>query len=316
MQHKPFFFNFESTKTKLKQAPVMSLIRLPNTATGTEIAEALKNYGHCIIENLVDPSVMDRISEEMSDYVTTSPFGEDKFLGSHTQRTGSLIARSKTARELITLPVLLDAAKKHMHKATTIQLQLTQIITVNPGAPAQILHQDQLAWDFFDFPDEFEPQFNLLWAMTDYTEENGATRVVPNSMYAGARQKFTKDQTVAAEMPKGSALIYTGKIYHGAGENKTDKIRQAININYCAGWLRQEENQYLATPPEIAATLDDELLKLMGYQCACFAMGYVRDFEDPLDVFRGKEERRVSGFNMLTGQGNDVTKEYAEELEG
>jgi ectoine hydroxylase-related dioxygenase (phytanoyl-CoA dioxygenase family) len=135
-------------------------------------------------------------------------------------------------------------------------------------------------------------------------------------MYAGARQKFTQDQTVVAEMPKGSVMIYTGKIYHGAGTNTTDKIRQAININYCAGWLRQEENQYLATPPEIAQTLDDDMLKLMGYQCACFAMGYVRDFEDPLDVFRGKKERRSAGFNVVTDNGNDVTKNYADELGG
>ncbi len=294
----------------------MELIRLPNTATSEEVAKALKEHGHCIVENLVAPEVMDRIAEEMSEFITTSPYGEDKFLGNLTQRTGSLVARSETARELIRHPLVLDSAKKHLSKSSTMQLQLTQIITVNPGAPSQILHQDQLAWDFFDFPDDFETQCNTLWAMTEYTAENGATRVVPNSMYAGARQKFTEEQTVVAEMPKGSVMIYTGKIYHGAGTNTTDKIRQAININYCAGWLRQEENQYLATPPEIAQTLDDEMLKLMGYQCACFAMGYVRDFEDPLDVFRGKKERRSAGFNIVTDNGNDVTKNYAEELGG
>ncbi|WP_111895361.1 phytanoyl-CoA dioxygenase family protein [Acinetobacter sp. MB5] len=294
----------------------MELIRLPNTATSEEVAKALKEHGHCIVENLVAAEVMDRIAEEMSEFITTSPYGEDKFLGNLTQRTGALVARSETARELIRHPLVLDSAKKHLSKSSTMQLQLTQIITVNPGAPSQILHQDQLAWDFFDFPDDFETQCNTLWAMTEYTEENGATRVVPNSMYAGARQKFTEEQTLVAEMPKGSVMIYTGKIYHGAGTNTTDKIRQAININYCAGWLRQEENQYLATPPEIAQTLDDEMLKLMGYQCACFAMGYVRDFEDPLDVFRGKKERRSAGFNVVTDNGNDVTKNYAEELGG
>lgn len=293
----------------------MGLIRLPNTATADDVAKALKEHGHCIIENLVSPEVMDRIAEETHEHVYSSPYGEDVFLGKKIQRTGALVARSKTAREeIITHPLMLAAAKKHLHKSSTIQLQLTQIITVNPGSPAQVLHQDQLTWDFFNFPDDFEPQFNTLWAMTEYTEENGATRVVPDSMYVGARQKFTQDQTIPAEMSKGSVLIYTGKIYHGAGTNNTDKIRQAINVNYCAGWLRQEENQYLATPPEIAQTLDDELLKLMGYQCACFALGYVRDFEDPLDVFRGKEERHSAGLNLVIDTGNDVIKEYAVEV--
>lgn len=293
----------------------MGLIRLPNTATADEVAQALKEHGHCIIENLISPEVMDCIAEETHEHVYSSPYGEDVFLGKKIQRTGALVARSKTAREkIITHPLMLAAAKKHLHKSSTIQLQLTQIITVNPGSPAQVLHQDQLTWDFFEFPDDFEPQFNTLWAMTEYTEENGATRVVPNSMYVGARQKFVQEQTIPAEMSKGSVLIYTGKIYHGAGTNNTDKIRQAINVNYCAGWLRQEENQYLATPPEIAQTLDDELLKLMGYQCACFALGYVRDFEDPLDVFRGKEERHSAGLNVTVASGNDVIKEYAKEV--
>ena len=208
----------------------MELIRLPNTATADEISAKLKEHGYVIVDNLVSPETMDLLSDEMKDYIDTSPFGNDKFTGNRTQRTGSLIARSSTSHQLIRHPTVLAVAKKHLEKSTTFHLHLTQIITVHPGSPAQILHQDQLAWDFFDFPDHFETQCNLLWAMTDYTEENGATRVVPNSMYLGTKQKFTPEQSIAAEMKKGSALFYTGKIYHGAGENKSDSIRQAINI--------------------------------------------------------------------------------------
>ncbi|WP_216936420.1 MULTISPECIES: phytanoyl-CoA dioxygenase family protein [unclassified Acinetobacter] len=291
----------------------MELVRFANTVSSEEIINAVKEHGYCIIDNLVDSEVMDKIAEEMAEFIDTSPYGCDRFLGHTTKRTGSLVARSETARELIALPVILDAAQKHLSKSSTFQLNLTQIISVYPGSPAQVLHQDQLTWDFFNFPDEFETQFNLLWALTDYTEENSATRLVPKSMYAGTRQKFTPEQTVCAEMKKGSVLIYTGKIYHGAGENKTDKVRQSINITYSAGWLRQEENQYLATPPEIAATLSDDMLKLMGYQCACFALGYVRDFEDPLNVFRNKQKRIVPGLNIVKENGHDIAKSYALE---
>ncbi|WP_408736941.1 hypothetical protein, partial [Acetobacter conturbans] len=101
---------------------------------------------------------------------------------------------------------------------------------------------------------------------------------------------------------------------HGAGANTTDTVRQGINITYAVGWVRQEENQYLATPPEIARTLPDDLLKLMGYQCGCFAIGYVRDFEDPLAYLKGSTERHSSGFNALSKTANEVSTDYAKSL--
>ena len=188
------------------------------------------------------------------------------------------------------------------------------MITVHPGSPAQVLHQDQLAWDFFPFPNDYEVQCNTLWAMTDYTAENGATRIVPDSQFAGTGQKYPPEAGIPAEMKKGSVLLYTGKIYHGAGANNTDKVRQALNITYAVGWVRQEENQYLATPPEVARTLPDDLLKLMGYQCGCFAMGYVRDFEDPLAYLKGSTERRSSGLNALSSTANADSSDYAQAL--
>ena len=80
------------------------------------------------------------------------------------------------------------------------------------------------------------------------------------------------------------------------------------------GWVRQEENQYLATPPEIAKTLPDDLLKLMGYQCGCFAMGYVRDFEDPLEYLKGTKNRRSAGFNVLSETANESLSEYLDSI--
>lgn len=287
------------------------LNRLPNTATIDEVNASLKEHGYVIIDELVSADVMDEVAAQMAPHIESTPFGEDKFIGFKTQRTGSMILRSERSRDLIMHPLITGVAGKHLSQASTFQLHLTQVITVHPGSPAQVLHQDQLAWDFFDFPDSYEVQCNTLWAMTDYTAENGATRIVPESQYAGRGQKFPPEAGVAAEMKKGSVLLYTGKIYHGAGENKTDQVRQAINITYAVGWVRQEENQYLSTPPEVARTLPDDLLKLMGYQCGCFAMGYVRDFEDPLAYLKGTTERRSAGFNALSSTANQTSAEYA-----
>lgn len=277
----------------------MSLLHLPSTASAAEVSASLAEHGYAIVDELVSNELMDRIAAEMAPHVEATPFGQDAFVGKQTRRTGSMIARSQAARELVMNPLAIATAGQFLGHASTFQLHLTQIISVYPGSAAQPLHQDQLAWDFFPFPDDYHIQCNLLWAMTDYTEEMGATRVVPGSQYNGRNKTYTQADSLPAVMKRGSALFYTGKVFHGAGANVSDRIRQAINITYAVGWVRQEENQFLSCPIEIARTLPDDLLRVMGYQMGCFAMGYVRDFEDPMVVIREPETRGVFGIDMV-----------------
>jgi ectoine hydroxylase-related dioxygenase (phytanoyl-CoA dioxygenase family) len=122
--------------------------------------------------------------------------------------------------------------------------------------------------------------------MTDFTEQNGATRVIPGSNRFDDRLRFTEADTEPAEMTKGSVLFYTGSIYHGGGANRSNSIRTGINITYNVSWLRQEENQYLSVPLEIARTLPVDLLRLMGYRLGAYALGYVDDTRDPIEVVR------------------------------
>jgi ectoine hydroxylase-related dioxygenase (phytanoyl-CoA dioxygenase family) len=110
-------------------------------------------------------------------------------------------------------------------------------------------------------------------------------------------------------MERGSVFFYSGKIYHGAAANKSDKVRQGINITYCVGWVRQEENQYLSTPIEVARTLDDDLLKLMGYQLGGLAMGYIRDFEDPMVAIRDDMPKQQYDFASLTKKNDHLNSE-------
>jgi ectoine hydroxylase-related dioxygenase (phytanoyl-CoA dioxygenase family) len=277
----------------------MTLQHLPPTATAEQVAERLQTLGYAIVHNLAPTSLMDRIEAEMAPHIEATPYGFDAFVGKQTRRTGSMIARSPAARELVMHPLAIATAAKFLGHASTFQLHLTQVISVHPGSEAQPLHQDQLAWDFFPFPDDYHIQCNLLWAMSDYTEEMGATRVVPGSQYNGRDKTYTQADSEPAVMPRGSALFYTGKVFHGAGANLSDKIRRAINITYAVGWVRQEENQFLSCPLEVARTLPDDLLKVMGYQMGCFAMGYVRDFEDPMVVIREPAQRQVFGIDMV-----------------
>jgi len=130
-------------------------------------------------------------------------------------------------------------------------------------------------------------QCNTIWAMTDFTEENGATRLVPGSHRYDDRLEIGSDATVPGEMPKGSVLFYTGALYHGAGANRSADVRSGVNITYAVSWLRQEENQYLSVPADVARTLPDDLLRLIGYARGAYALGYVDDLRDPLAVLRG-----------------------------
>ncbi|MFV1943998.1 phytanoyl-CoA dioxygenase family protein [Pseudomonas luteola] len=291
----------------------MNLIRLPNTATAEEVSEALALHGYVIVDELISPDVIDAISHEMGTYVDSTTFASDEFFGMKTKRSGSLVARSPTAREVIMNPMILATARKFLAHSSSIRLHLTQVISVYPGSPAQMLHQDEAAWDLFPFPKDYHVQCNLLCAMSDYTEENGATRIVPNSQYAGAVQKYAISDSVAAVMKKGSVLFYTGKVYHGAGENKTSGVRQALNLTYAVGWVRQEENQYLSTPVEIAKTLPTDLLKLMGYDFGAFGLGYVFDFKHPLSAL-GRTPDSERSVEMLSKNVNAGAKHFGENL--
>jgi ectoine hydroxylase-related dioxygenase (phytanoyl-CoA dioxygenase family) len=277
----------------------MSLIHLPNTTPPEELQACLSEHGYVIVDRLVSPDHMDLIAQELAPHLAATPFGPDSILGRRTQRTGALIARSPSARALVMDPTILAVTRRFLAHATTFQVHLTQVIAIHPGARAQTLHQDEVAWDMFPFPEDYHVQCNTLWAMSDYTEEMGATRVVPGSHRAGRSVEFEISQSLPAEMEKGSVLLYDGKVYHGGGENRSDRIRSAINLTYAVGWVRQEENQFLSCPPEVARTLPDDLLRLMGYQCGAFALGYVNAFEDPLTVLGRGEVGKILGADLM-----------------
>ena len=264
----------------------MKVQHLPPTSRPEQIAEVLANDGACIVDEVADSGLLDRFQEEIRPFVDATAPGPDDFSGRNTRRTGALIARSEAARELVMDPLVLGTVAVALSHATTFQLHLTQVIAIGPGEPAQPVHRDQWAFDFFPFPRGYEVQCNTIWALTDFTEENGATRVVPGSNHLDDRLRFDHDDTVAAEMARGSILFYTGSVYHGGGANRSDATRIGVNITYNLSWLRQEENQYLAVPPEVARQLPEDLLRLIGYQRGAYALGYVGDLLDPISVVR------------------------------
>jgi hypothetical protein len=278
----------------------MPIERFQPDAPAAEVARALGRDGCAIVERLAPPETLGRALQELWPWIEATRTGPDEFSGLCTRRTGGLIARSPTCRELVMDPVVLGVIGAVLKHATSFQLHLTQVIGIGPGEKGQTIHRDQWAFDFFPFPSGYEVQCNTIWAMGDFTEQNGATRVIPGSHRREDKLRFGYEDTEAAEMPAGSVLFYTGSLYHGGGANRSEHVRYGLNITYAVSWLRQEENQYLSVPPEIARTLDDGLLRLMGYARGAYALGYVDDLRDPLDVLRG-ETGGGTGFGLAAG---------------
>ncbi len=265
----------------------MSIPRFAPDVTPDAVAAAIRDHGVAVVERLAPPELCDLVDDELAPHIADTPTGRDEFTGADTRRTGGLLGRSRASAELIAHPLVLDVADAVLwDKKTAFQLHLTQAISIGPGAEAQYLHRDQWCFDFFPFPDDVEVEVSTIWALTEFTEENGATRVVPDSHRASGRHEFSLADTLPAEMPRGSVVLYTGRTVHGGGANRSDRWRTGINVDYVLGWLRQEENQYLSVPREVARELPERVQRLMGYGMGAYALGYIDDVRDPINVLR------------------------------
>ena len=253
----------------------MTLHTLAPDCSADQIVAAMQRDGACIVRDLLSEGELERLNADLEPWIERSRPGTDGFTGRKTKRTGALIARCPECRPVVTHPLILDAARGVLGPyCERIQIHLTQTIDILPGESAQLLHRDRLAWGGY-IPKPIEPQFNTIWALTDFTAENGATHVIPGSNdWPLDRNPKSQSESIQAEMSRGSVLCYSGSVVHGGGANRSDAARIGLNITYCLSWLRQEENQFLSCPPHIARELDPELTELLGYTMGNYALGY------------------------------------------
>ena len=205
------------------------------------------------------------------------------------------MARSPKCRELALDPTINALSKKFLQPhCDDYQLHFTSAISIGPNETAQILHRDRGVWGGY-VPRSIETQFSTIWAITDFTKENGATLVVPGS-HKWDKNRIPLDEEIkSAEMSAGSVFIYTGSIMHGGGANKTSENRLGVFLHYAPNWLRQEENQYLSCPPSIAKDLAPELRDLMGYSQGGYVLGFYTDPTDTEGKFESVSPKKLFG---------------------
>ena len=264
---------------------MLHLVTLPADTPPDAILEVLRRDGALILADAASPAEIDALVDELRPWIDATPNGADDFTGHLTTRTGALVARSPRVRPLVADPRILALADGFLLPACErYQLHLGQVIRIRPGQKAQAIHRDRWAWG--THLAHLEPQLNTIWALTDFTQANGATVVVPGSTLWPDDRRPEPHEIAFAEMAKGSLLLYTGSVFHGGGANSSGGDRIGLNLTYALGWLRQEENQYLACPPEIARDLSPELRRLIGYAMGSYALGY---FTPPLAPGEGPE---------------------------
>lgn len=249
--------------TILREAPCAS-----------DICAIVARDGAVIVERLIPASLVDQALLELRPYIEATPTGRNGFSGERTTRTGALVARSAAAGSILMDEVFVRCARAFLKPwAEVIQLNHAQVIRLLPDETPQPLHRDRTAWGRH-LPRDVEPQFVAMVALTDFTADNGATRVVPGSHRWDWDREAKDSEIVQAVMPKGSVMLYSGSVLHGGGANRTRTDRLALNASYALSWLRQEENMYLSCPPAVAAGLAPEMQSLLGYTLGQYSLGY------------------------------------------
>jgi len=253
--------------------------------------EAVRRDGYTIVENAIEPELVEALNgalERLERELGAKP-AENQFEGHRTVRIYNLLAYGAPFTEVAVHASVLPIVEGVLDPGCLISSLSS--IAIDPGETAQPIHADDQV-----IPLE-KPHAaivcNSMWALTDFSEANGATRLVPGSHRKPNPQYGGDYETIAAEMPKGSVLIWDGALWHGGGANRTGERRTGIAMNYCAGFIRQQENQQLGLSPEVLRSFPPRLQELVGLGVYRGLIGHI-DKKSPAQLLnRGGDFRSI-----------------------
>lgn len=246
------------------------LPRLRADASVADVVDALRREGCAVVERFIDERKVAALKEELAPFRQQTPTGRNDFEGFDTRRVYALFAKVRGFDELATHPLLLGVLDEVLGE---YQLSGPVGIDIGPGESAQGLHRDDVVYPL-SWPHQ-QVVLNTMWALDDFTEDNGATLIVPGSHTTGPADLPPSASAITATMPAGSVMFYSGTVWHGGGANRTRERRLGVILEYVASWLRAQENHVVAVPPELMRTLPPRLQELLGYNIFPPFLGYV-----------------------------------------
>ena len=243
-----------------------------------EILAVLAQDGGVIVHNMLSPQVVANLLSELAPQSETSQVGPksdnknvNHFWGQQTKRFTRLAQRSQTfADEVLVHPILTGVADELLKPyCASYWMNTGQMMIVMPGGAPQYMHRDSDDWPAMCSPTAPPCQISCMFALSDFTAENGATRVAPGShLWSDYSRQATDDEITQAVMPAGSGMIYLGKTLHSAGANKTEnEPRFGMHLSYVLGWLTPEEAGCLGVTEDRAKTFTKQQQQLLGYRC-------------------------------------------------
>jgi ectoine hydroxylase-related dioxygenase (phytanoyl-CoA dioxygenase family) len=235
-----------------------------------EVAE----QGYTIIEDAFPASMADEVRADLERLESTLGIvpANNRFEGSKTVRIYNLLVHGALYEAIAEAPSVLPVVDRVLDPGCLVSSLSS--IAICPGELAQPIHADD---QLIPIPKPHPPTVcNTMWAITDFTEANGATRLMPGTHLSDSNPDLSATyETVPAEMAKGSVLVWHGSLWHGGGANDTDERRYGIAMNYCAGYIRQQENQQLGIPADVVRGFSPRLQTLVGYGIYNGLMGHI-----------------------------------------
>ena len=253
--------------------------------------ERVKRDGYAIVENAIPADLIEALNDtllRLERDLDARP-AMNGFEGHRTVRIYNLLVHDPVFAQVPVHAAVLPIVEGVLDEGCLISSLSS--IAIDPGESAQPIHADD---QVIPLAKPHAPLVcNSMWALTDFTEANGATRLVPGSHLKPNPEYGGAYETIAAAMPKGSVLIWDGALWHGGGANQTDTRRTGIAMNYCAGFVRQQENQQLGIPPDRVRGFAPRLQELVGYGVYRGLIGHI-DKQSPAQKLNGG-----GGFNSI-----------------